>query len=421
MERNLPHLGEVVALTGGWTMDACTSDKDCRDNRECVFLELSTPVALCAGRDGCRCLPRELLTCRTKTDCAKGEVCGAVLFPPDSVGLAFPKEIPQEQLINETSQSSGTIRTLCASRSVAYMNNVIVRVELDEDGLGYESEGLTLESCRTDKDCQGERMCRHAAFPSLFEFEYCGARGCPTFGVCVPSNVRVCKMNGDCEDGEVCASFGTGGPFCISGAVANLDDNVLRTDFSEEPSAEPIAEIENVSESPLASPSNEAQGPPPPSSVTGEITPSAEATSSEVEHSVSPTSGAVVLESPSAGIASSDEAGSEVCVDARALTHLQREELVFEKDTIARVLCDSDGSCATKGHMVIFHGQAMIMGRYCAMVGCSEHVMRVNSPRYRRGSRLTSRTEGLQYTALAARYATRVEEMVLQSVIRAGI
>lgn len=391
MERDLPQLGEVASLTNGWTMDTCTSDKDCRDSRECLFLELNSPVASCAGRDGCRCLPRDLQTCRTRKDCAKGEVCSSMVIPPDSSGLVFPKEIPQEQLINGTSPSSSfRIMTMCASRRIAYMRNGFISVYLDREGLGYKSEGLTLETCREDKDCQGERKCRSVGFPGLYEF--CGARDCPPVAVCVPSDLQVCQMDIDCDDGEVCALFGTGDEFCISGAVADIDDNVLRTDFSEEPS-----------------------------SVTGEISPSVEATSTEVEQSTSPTSSAAALESTSEEAASSDETGSEVCVDARALTHLRREELVFEKDSIARVLCDSDGSCATKGHMVIFRGQAMIMGGYCAMVGCSVHVMRVNSPRYRLGARLTSRTERLQYTALAARYATRAEEMVLQSVIRAGM
>lgn len=117
-----------------------------------------------------------------------------------------------------------------------------------------------------------------------------------------------------------------------------------------------------------------------------------------------------------------DDLEKLVCVDARALAHLPRDALVYEEHRKARVLCDVRGACATAGHMVRFEGRAMMMRSYCAVVGgCVERVMRVNSPRYRRGLVVKSRTEGLVFTAFAARYGTKVEEGVLATAVHVGL
>lgn len=111
-----------------------------------------------------------------------------------------------------------------------------------------------------------------------------------------------------------------------------------------------------------------------------------------------------------------------VCVDARTLEHLPRMELVYEEHRKARVLCDGQGACATPGHVVRFHGKAMMMKSYCAEVGdCVKRVMLVNSPRYRRALRVQTRTEGLDFTAFAARFETRAEEQVLATAVHMGL
>lgn len=109
-----------------------------------------------------------------------------------------------------------------------------------------------------------------------------------------------------------------------------------------------------------------------------------------------------------------------VCIDAEALRHLQPGELVYASHMMARVMCDESGSCATAGHMVKYKGVGMMMRKYCTLVGCVQRVMAVNSPRYKVGLRVRSRTAGLEYTALAARYESLVEERVLSSVVRLG-
>lgn len=71
--------------------------------------------------------------------------------------------------------------------------------------------------------------------------------------------------------------------------------------------------------------------------------------------------------------------------------------------------------------MVVYNGRAMMMRRYCAAVGCIQREMLVNSPRYRRRWRAASRTKGLVFTALAARWESAAEEGVLTAAIRIGI
>lgn len=112
----------------------------------------------------------------------------------------------------------------------------------------------------------------------------------------------------------------------------------------------------------------------------------------------------------------------EICVDARALAHLAESDLVFPSHRRARVLCDGVGSCATAGHIVVWRDVAMRMQSYCERhASCVRRSMLVNSPRLKHGLRLTSRTDGLEFTAFAARFNTRLEEQVLTRLVHIGL
>lgn len=125
---------------------------------------------------------------------------------------------------------------------------------------------------------------------------------------------------------------------------------------------------------------------------------------------------------PSVCLTSEDaELVNGVCVDARALRGMPPHELVFENHWRARVLCDEMGSCATKGHMVSWQGNPMMMATYCEQVGCVTKTMMVNSPRWKRALKLDSRTDGLQYLAFAARYETKTEERLIKAAVRMGL
>lgn len=108
-----------------------------------------------------------------------------------------------------------------------------------------------------------------------------------------------------------------------------------------------------------------------------------------------------------------------VCIAIQSLKHLPPPELVFEQHRRAIVLCDEAGSCATPGHMVRYKGRGMMMRSFCDIVGgCVRKRMMVNSPKYRRGMAIPSRSDGMEFTAFAARHATMAEEAILSFAMR---
>lgn len=108
------------------------------------------------------------------------------------------------------------------------------------------------------------------------------------------------------------------------------------------------------------------------------------------------------------------------CIDVRALGEFRKEGLVFEKDRIGRVYCDGQESCATGGHMVVYRGNGMMMKSYCEIVKCEVRNMLVNSPKFASGLRVKSNTKGLEYSAFAAKYESRAEELSMRVAIKAG-
>lgn len=124
--------------------------------------------------------------------------------------------------------------------------------------------------------------------------------------------------------------------------------------------------------------------------------------------------------SPGSGAGTS---GEVKCISVDALSDLDRESLVFTADRRAAVLCDQFDNCATPGHMVMYRARPMMMKTYCleTIIKCVYRVKLVNSPRMKLGIRILSRSNHLQFTALAAAKETIFEEMILRTVIEAGI
>lgn len=121
------------------------------------------------------------------------------------------------------------------------------------------------------------------------------------------------------------------------------------------------------------------------------------------------------------GSGANGDGGDNTCIDAAALRHLAPHQLLLASHRHARVLCDPSGSCATPGHIVLFRGTPMMMRRYCSLVQCVEQVRLVNSPRWGRQLRVKSETSGLEYTAFAARWESRLEEHMLRTAINVGL
>lgn len=110
-----------------------------------------------------------------------------------------------------------------------------------------------------------------------------------------------------------------------------------------------------------------------------------------------------------------------VCVDANLLSHIDQQELIFSTHRRASVLCDAHGSCATSGHIVVYKEKSMMMCSYCEMDGnCSRKVMSVNSPKMGLNVRVPTKTEGLEFTALAAKHGSIAEEVLLSALIKIG-
>lgn len=113
---------------------------------------------------------------------------------------------------------------------------------------------------------------------------------------------------------------------------------------------------------------------------------------------------------------------SSVCVDAKLLYHLSHDNLVFSSHQRSSVLCDSFGSCATPGHIVVFEKQAMMMKSYCGLVSnCSYRIMEVNSPKMKIGLKVLTKSPSLKFTAFSAVYESRIEEIFLSHVVNIGI
>lgn len=111
-----------------------------------------------------------------------------------------------------------------------------------------------------------------------------------------------------------------------------------------------------------------------------------------------------------------------VCFDANLLSHINQEGLVFPTHRRASVMCDAHGSCATSGHIVVFKQKSMMMRSYCEVVGnCSRRVMSVNSPRMGVNVRVPTKTEGLEFTALAAKHGSTTEEVLLSTLVKFGL
>ena len=216
--------------------------------------------------------------------------------------------------------------------------------------------GLNFDSCNSSDDCLAPRRCR--------------------LRVCVSAETLPCEDSSACTDGEVCLPnplSEDNGLVCISEAASQTNDD----------------EVITV---------------PPAISVSPEA-----AETAEPSESLEPSSGE-----------DKDEDEDEVCVDAEALAHLPARDLVFATHRVARVLCDTNGSCATRGHIVVWRGVPMMMRSYCREVVCEARTIKVNAPRYRRKLRVESQTSGLHFTALAARYETVVEERALHLAVRFG-
>lgn len=308
--------------------------------------------------EGGNCLCLGSLKCKCDDDCRDGEVCSGVEAEPLCFG---PK----------------------------YLNTI-------EGATHIPCPGLTGATCREDNACLDDRICRAGGGDNcVFDDILCDSavlRCSDDDRVCYCFKEQSCSCEMGCAGEEVCAKFPSGGK-CVVQRIVDSSGFLNLISCEDDDSGSVIVPGPEEPE-PSDLPQDEE-----------ELTPTVLPDSNEPE--------------PNEPEPNEPEPAEEaVCVDADALDGL---DLVFREHVRGNVLCDSFGSCATAGHIVTFRNNAMMMKTYCGIVGCTRKLMLVNSPRRVRGLRVPSRTDGLEYTAFAARYATRAEEVVLTIAVRVGL
>lgn len=339
--------------------------------------------------------------------------------------------------------------SICVSNGVA-ATNFFQRAPIDPNVPEREFNptlGRERINCRKYEHCVGDLYCAQyvddAGLPIL-PSDLSGPPG--------PKNLKECNLDPEFrEEAKHCFCYGTNfkkmtrdcrETGCIEGAVCAHDEEFNKTQCVSaaveaaffqfkavplNPGVVPPSDPPPAPKSPSPTPS-----PSPIPETRGDTTP---LVSPQVRPTPSPSAIAVLPSSPSAMSspipeslsASPDSSGDEqqpteegVCIDVALLENVDRQALVFEDHQWALVLCDKQGSCATKGHMVEYKGKGMMMRSYCAQVGCEQKKTWVNSPKYSIGKRVKTKTEDLEFAALAARWGTTFEERGLKTAMRLG-
>lgn len=388
---------EPDGTTGGVTLDSCAANKDCSGTRTCVSSTGSHVP--CKEKEGCICWPSQLRGCSSHTQCEPREVC--------AVGLEESKQY-------------------CLSAVMVGFSPDINKITFGPPKVQYsDSRGLTGWPCSENESiCKGARQCVYEKGSS----NVACVKGKTCY--CFPTNPSECAKDVECEEGEVCAkAAGEDSPTALPSHLCVAKDVESSLNFltgvtagnMPSPTVTPslpasATATPQSTKTPDATPSSSAA---PGASASTTPTPSvAETPEDSPEATISPS----ITPSPSRTSSNSGSSTDGVCVDADALSHLGRDELVFEEHSLALVLCDAYNSCATPGHIVTYEGKAMMMKSYCKLVQqCEQREMLVNSPKFKIQLRVDSNTKGLQYTAFAARYETRAEEAAMIAAVRIGL
>lgn len=308
--------------------------------------------------------------CFSTSDCKAPRNCTVGTGPGS---CTHPKQDPCESGGDCNEEGEGCFKI--EDQNTCQSCKAAIGLQLGEIGDKCEkTDGAVLagEPCKTSYDCKGKRFCLS---PLGFKICRSSESGCK----CFLSDASLECDVGDClNDGEGCFERnGNQTNICYSCQAGQGEEGFGTKDLD------------------CASPS-----PSPRPSLTS--SPSV---------------------SPESSKPTSSPGDSPVCIAANMLTGVQRSDLVYAEHKRAQVLCDENGSCATDGHMVLYRGVAMMMATYCDLdaVNCRREATVVNSPRMRRGLRIASRTTGLEFTAFAARFVSKLEERALRGLVRFGL
>lgn len=410
---NYEVLGDFPERGNNVTGDICRIDYDCVDGLYCTHELNSFPPGGCIGRRACSCRGLQFQLCTSSDDCRAGEVCVNV---PDARNDAYCYSAQKTSIDPYV-------------REISEMTSPTPAV--------LPADGWTGDLCKQDRDCKKGRVvrqCRH--YLERPDVGPCNGRD---LCVCKTPFGAFCASDSECMSGEDCVQVKDTLPAapgeCISEKLLELeiyDPIYSRVQFftpmpsepSLNPSLDPMPSFTpDTSLSPpsmTTSPSNTETANPSPSSSKSSTTSQSPAVSLSQSPEVSsevPSSTVV----PTDDLETSESPDASICVDADALSHLPPTQLVYAAARRAVVLCDEHGSCATSGHIVHWHAVPMMMQTYCERYAtCVRRIKHVNSPRMQRGLRIPTRTDGLEFTPLAARFATTVEEVILRQILSFG-
>lgn len=284
-----------------------------------------------------------------------------------------------------------------------------------------ESKGYTFHECKLHANCAGERYCVRSDLDGA-----CDKReNC----YCLAEDTQLCSSSNECKDypHELCLQLATFIELNDAGEQKEVNGICgSRTTIDERL----MVEVGPTSTKPDAT--NEEITAEPTEAASWSLSPEAPSPHVEPTEVVpeEPIASPVVDQKPRPSASSSkpSENDEAACVDALLLQRsgLSQSQLVFRQHRVAVALCDKYGSCATPGHIVIYHGHPMSMKTYCETQSekqprCETRKMLVNSPRFAISLRLNTNTSDLQFTALSARFETKLEEVALTLAIRIGV
>ena len=390
--------GDREVPSQGLTGTQCEADSDCLAPRTCSQAEGSV-ISACKG-SACFCYTQT--PCSSDADCAvEGEACA---------------------------QTQGILQICISQEVIDADSNITAVAEADSEG-----DNLSGEPCSTDAACLAPRVCSRVEGTTAVACD--GEAGCFCF------TNSVCDGDADCGTaGEKCADVG-GSRICLSELAIEADVNIVPVDGGDDDGSDGGEDTDGDGdgESPAVTTEggDDDTGDDSGSEDDGDSDDGDSDTDEDGDSDTDgddgdggtgggiPQIGEDDSGTPEATVVpdaiETEEPADEICIAVHMLQHLPASSLLYPKHRLARVLCDSANTCATPGHMVVYHGEAMMMRSYCDFVKCEKRIMRVNSPLYRRGLIVESESEGLVLTAFAARWESGVEERMLKIAIRAGL
>ena len=399
-----------ASSTGGLTGDACATQTDCSPGRGCGRLQNDGSIATCADpSDACFCFPTDFEICDASGECIPGEVCAQEA--QGNVQLCVAKTSP---LLEEAEEEKKEVVAVDAGKGDKDLPTVPPVTTIPQAPPATPPQQASPEP----KPAQESTPVTTPA-----------ATAAVTTPTAVPVEETPTETAVASAEPSVAAGSQEPAPAAVpapveSETVTETEESVSESETENGPTEEaslpvgtPGTETETTEEGtttgvtgvPTETDEEELESEDP--SVTGEDDESVD--------------GAAVDDNDSDADGDDgdddDDDEDEICIGVH---HLQDvDSLVYDTHRKAKVLCDSMGSCATPGHIVHWKGQAMMMISYCelAQEECVKKSMRVNSPSWKRGLRVKSLTDNLEFTAFAARYATRTEERLLTTAVRMGL